>query len=109
MQIINSTTSLSQAEGVPESLVRNLESGDPVVVQWKRIRLGTMRLQVQSLAVLSGLRIQHCRELRCRPAAIALIQPLAWELPYATSVALKSKNKTNKQKKEIGNLKGRDL
>ena len=24
---------------------------------------GTMRLQVQSLALLSGLRIQHCREL----------------------------------------------
>ena len=28
-----------------------------------RIRLGTMRLQVQSLALLSGLRIQCCREL----------------------------------------------
>ena len=37
--------------------------GVPVVVQQKRIRLGTMRLQVQSLASLSGLRIQSCREL----------------------------------------------
>ena len=27
--------------------------------------------------------------LWCRPAATALIQPLAWEPPYATSVALK--------------------
>ena len=27
-----------------------------------------------------------------RPAAAALIQPLAWELPYATGTALKSKN-----------------
>ena len=29
----------------------------------------------------------------CRPAAIAPIGPLAWELPYATGVALKIKNK----------------
>ena len=29
----------------------------------------------------------------CRPAAVALIRPLAWELTYATSVALKSKKK----------------
>ena len=28
--------------------------------------------------------------LWCRPAAVALIQPLAWELPYAMSAALKS-------------------
>ena len=40
--------------------------GVPVMAQWKRIRLGTMRLQVQSLALLSGLRIPHCRELWCR-------------------------------------------
>ena len=30
--------------------------------------------------------------LWCRPAAVALIQPLVWELPYAVSVALKTKN-----------------
>ena len=28
-----------------------------------------------------------------RTAAVAPIQPLAWELPYATGAALKSKNK----------------
>ena len=36
-----------------------------------------------------------------RPAAAALIQPLPWELPYATGVAVKSKTnkkQTNKQK-----------
>ena len=33
--------------------------------------------------------------LWCRPAALAPIQPLAWELPYAMSVALKRKKKTN--------------
>ena len=29
--------------------------------------------------------------LWCRPAAVASIQPLAWELSYAMGVALKSK------------------
>ena len=37
--------------------------------------------------------------LWCRPAAVALI-PLAWELPYATSVALKSKKTTTTKKRE---------
>ena len=27
--------------------------------------------------------------LWCRPAAVALIRPLVWELPYASSIALK--------------------
>ena len=36
-----------------------------------------------------------------RPAAIALIGPLAWELLYATGAALKSK----KKKKKIYNVK----
>ena len=44
----------------------NSKLGVPVAEQWKRIRLVTMRLQVQSLASLSGLRIQHCHELWCR-------------------------------------------
>ena len=67
-------------------------------------------LRVQSLALLSGLKIWHCHELRCRlqtwlgsgiavavwhrPAAIALIRPLAWELSY---VDLKSKKKKKKE------------
>ena len=40
--------------------------GVPVVVQRKRIRLGTMRLWVWSLALLSGIRIWRCHELWCR-------------------------------------------
>ena len=93
------------------------------MVQWKRIQLGTMRLQVQSLALLSGLRIRWCRSqtwlgssvaVSCgvgcrrgldpvllwlwrRPVAVAPIRPLAWEPPYAVGVALKIQ-KTNKQK-----------
>ena len=83
----------------------------PTVVQWKWIQLGTMRLQVQSLALFSGLSIWHCHELWCRLscgvghryssdlvllwlwyrlAAVALIRPLAWGPPYATGAALKS-------------------
>ena len=78
------------------------------MVQWKQIRLGTMRLPVGSLASFSGLRIGvavscgagHRRRsdpvwlwLWRRPAAEALIQPLAWELPYAVGVDLKAKIK----------------
>ena len=73
--------------------------GVPVVAQQKQILLGTMRLQVRSLASLSGLRIWRCRELWCRPAAVAQIQPLAWEPPYAMAVALKSKKKKNQKTK----------
>ena len=57
-----------------------------------------MRIWVQSLALLSGLRIWHCRKLRCRSqmrlgscVAVAPIQHLAWKLPYAISVAIKKK------------------
>ena len=38
----------------------------PVMVQWKRIWLGTTGLWVWSLASLSGLSIQCCHELWCR-------------------------------------------
>ena len=44
----------------------NHVSGVLIVVQSKRIRLGTTRLRVRDLASLSGLRILHCHELWCR-------------------------------------------
>ena len=72
-------------------------------------RLGTqlvsMRIQVQSLTLLSGLRIQHCLVgHRCCldpmllwlwpwPTAAAPVWSLVWELPYATGVTLKTKKK----------------
>ena len=95
-----------------------MREGVPVMAQWKRIRLGTIRLRVRSLASLSGLRIQHCCELWCRSqtwlrsgslnltqwvkdpallwlwhrlATVASIRHLAWELPYATGAALERK------------------
>ena len=47
-----------------------------------------------------GLRIRHCHELWCRPAAAVAIQPLAWELPYATSASLKRQTDRKKERKE---------
>ena len=38
----------------------------PVVAQRKRIQLASMRMQVRSLILLSGLRIWCCSELWCR-------------------------------------------
>ena len=36
--------------------------------------------------------------LWCRPAVAALIRPLAWELSYASGVALKRKEKRKKER-----------
>jgi len=35
----------------------------PVVTQWVKNLTGIMRMWVQSLTLLSGLKIQHCHEL----------------------------------------------
>ena len=82
------------------------------MVQQKRIQLGTMRLQARFLASINGLRIPYCQELWCRsqtssdlallwlwcrPAATALIEPLAWEPPYAVGAALKRQETKNKK------------
>ena len=78
------------------------------MAQRKRIRLGTMRFRVPTLASLSGLRNRvalscgvGCRRgwnlgvaiALVRPAAVALIRPLAWELPCARRGALKRQEK----------------
>ena len=47
------------------TLTRNYFRGVPIVVQWKQIRLETMKLWVQSLALLNGLKIWRCCQLRC--------------------------------------------
>ena len=44
---------------------RKKDMGIPIMAQQKRIWLASMRTQFLSLASLSGLRIQHCRELWC--------------------------------------------
>ena len=86
------------------------------MAQWNQIWLGTMGLQVRFLASFRGLGIWHCHELCgfscrhgldpawlllwCKPAAVVLIWPLAWELPCASSAALKSKTKQNKTEQQ---------
>ena len=75
---------------------------------WHNVRLVSIRMWVQSLALLSGLRIRvavscdighRCSLdpvllwLRYRPAAIGPIRPLGWELPYAAGTDLKGKKK----------------
>ena len=67
----------------------------PVLAQWEEIWLASMRIQIWSLALLSGLRIWCCHIcgvgcrhgsdptllwLWCRPGATAPIWPLAWNL-----------------------------
>ena len=48
------------------SHIRNDHREVPAVAQWKQTQLVSMRIQVQSLASLSGLRIRHYCELWCR-------------------------------------------
>ena len=84
------------------------------MAQWKWVWLASMRMQVRSLALFSVLGpgvAMNCDAghrcsldpvllwLWCRPAAVAPIQPLAWELPHASGVALK-RQKTKKKKKK---------
>ena len=72
-----------------------------------------MRPWFQSLAFLSGLGIQSCQELWCRskrqlrshvavavvwPVAVAHIQHLAFELPYALGAALKRQERKQERK-----------
>ena len=67
------------------------------MAQRKWTGLASLRTRARSLVSLNGSRIWRCRELWCRPAAIAPIQPLAWDLPYVAGVALKKKGKKKKK------------
>ena len=62
--------------------IKNGNMGVPIVAQWKQIRLVSMRMQVQSLALLSGLGILCCCELWCKShtqarSCFAVAVPLA--------------------------------
>ena len=80
------------------------------MAQWLTNPTRNLRLQVRFLALLSGLRIRHCRELWYRlqtrigsdpvllwlwrrPVAAAPIKLLAWEPPYAAGAALEKVKK----------------
>ena len=52
---------------IPETKMFEMKvCGVPVVAQWKQIQLVSMRMQVQSLVPLCGLKIQCCSEPWCR-------------------------------------------
>ena len=86
-----------------------------------RTQCSVWRTWVQSLVTLSGYGSGICRklwrgsqmQLRSgvalavgRPAAVALIRPLDWELPYATGVAVKEKRQREKERE---NRKGEKM
>ena len=73
----------------------NLSGNHEVVV------VGSIPGLAQLVKDLSWLRIRHCPELWCRPAAPALIQPLAWEHPHAVGAALKRKKTSSLFYQEI--------
>ena len=68
--ILGRGTTISEAGMFVSRAVSDGKSGEarvsgvgvPILAQWKRIRLGNMRLQVQSLPSLGGLRIWRCHE-----------------------------------------------
>ena len=83
--------------------VKVTSSGVPIVAQQKPIQPVSLRMGVRSLASLSGW--GSCAAVSCgighrggldpellwlwyRPVAAALVQPLAWEPPYAVVVDL---------------------
>ena len=96
--------------------------GGPLLEQWKQIQLATVKFRVLSLASLSGLRIWRCHGVgrRCssdlallwlwhRPAAVAPIQPLAWDPPCAVGTALKRKKKKKRRYYIISNLMAKNI
>ena len=91
--------------------------GVPVVALWVKNQLIFIRIRVKSLASISGLRTRRCCKLQhrsqvqlnlallwlwwCEPAAVAPIQPLVWEVPYAAKYLPKKQKKKKKKKKII--------
>ena len=69
--------------------LKHKKRGVPVGAQQKGTQLGSMWTQIPSLASLSGWGSCVAVAMAYRPATRAPIQPLTWELPYATHVARK--------------------
>ena len=71
----------------------------PGLAQWITVTCGVGHRH--SIAVTCGVGRRHGSDpallwLWCRPVATALIQPLAWEPPYAARVALEKAKRQNK-------------
>ena len=95
-------------------------SGVPVVAQWFRTQLVSIRTKVLSLASLRGLRIQHCHKLQCRSqmwlgsvVAVAVAQAgsctsdssLNLETSIWQGVVLKRKKEKRKRKEKAMKIK----
>ena len=91
---------------------QKLPNQSSIVAQQKRIRLVSMKTQgnscSRSVGQGSGVAMSCGVAHRCGsdlawlwlwllPAAVALIQPLPWEFPYAAGAALKRLNKQRKK------------
>ena len=62
--------------------------GVPLVAQWNQIRLGTLRLRVRSLALLSEPRIRRCQELQYRNYRCGSDPACLWLWPWPAAAAL---------------------
>ena len=78
------------------------------MAQQKQIRLGTMRLRVQSLSSLSGLRIWRCYEWRCRVQtrlgsgmAMAVVQAGSYSSNLTLSLGSSICHECSSKKKKI--------
>ena len=71
-----------------------------------RVRSQASLRWVKDLVLLScGVGHRHGLDptllwLWCRPAVVAPVRPLAWELPYASGAALKKQNKQQQQQQK---------
>ena len=92
--------------------IKTASSGVPLEAPQRQVQLGTMRLRIQSLASLSGLRIWHCCGLLCRlqmrlRSGIAVVVTWAggyssnWTPSLGTSCAVGVALKSKKKKKNL--------
>ena len=97
--LYDSTYTRSPEQSNPQH--RKVEGRDfPVWLSRLRTQLVSMRMQIQSLASFSGLRIRHCHELQCR-SQTQLWCGIAWELPYAAGAALKRPKRKKKKLEKV--------
>ena len=98
----------------PKDSIKKISGREfPLWLSRLRTQLVSMRMRIQSLASLSGLRIQCQHKLQGRSQmqlrsgiAVAVAQagscgsdqPGAWEFPYAAGAALKRQKKKRKKK-----------